>query len=65
MTDERKGDALLAAKEDGVLSGLEINNQAADCPFGHRHLALRTAWLAGFAIGRNKRRTSIAHRLMG
>jgi ribosome modulation factor len=60
MINELEGLRLQAAQEHGVLSGLELSKQAADCPFDHKEHALRSSWLLGFSIGRSKRRASKA-----
>ncbi|WP_344706218.1 hypothetical protein [Sphingomonas swuensis] len=45
---------MAAAHDDGVHSGLDLDQQAADNPFGHDQIMLRSAWLLGFATGRTK-----------
>jgi ribosome modulation factor len=65
MISELEEKALAAAQEDGVLSGLELNGRAADCPFDQRQHALRSSWLLGFSIGRSKRRASKAGSFAG
>jgi ribosome modulation factor len=47
-----------AAEADGVLSGVDPQQQAADCPFSHREVELRSAWLQGFSAGRLKLKNS-------
>jgi hypothetical protein len=57
MINELERHRWKAAQEDGVLSGLEFSDQAADCPFDHGQNALRSFWLLGFSIGRSKRKS--------
>jgi hypothetical protein len=54
MTVECSEARLEAAQEDGMMAGLDLSNQGADCLFGHHEHSLRTAWHGGFAIGRTK-----------
>lgn len=54
MTLECRETQLEAAQEDGMIAGLDLSNQGADCPFGHHENALRTVWHRGFAMGRIK-----------
>ncbi|MHA0333651.1 Rmf/CrpP family protein [Sphingomonas aquatilis] len=45
---------LIAAFEDGRLSGLERGQQVSDCPFSLADRTRREAWISGFSVGRSQ-----------
>jgi len=41
-----------SAHQDGEAAGADQTQTAADVPYGHDEIVLRTAWLDGFSKGR-------------